>query len=333
MRFLFFLFACSFFSLEGAEKTISLEDVTVIFPSEAAKAKKDLETLSPEQMDADWKLNEYFGSVVTINLPRCPERLVSITEKFREIGCKQFDIFKGIDGRVEVPEWIWQKFYLNWGGLDLSTEEGKAQYDTQRKGEAGCYLSHYNVIKGIKENFDKALKSYLKAVVEKNEDTKKTAYKDLLKYRSVLIVEDDTGFGLMNDDRMAASIKDAGKAFYHAMSEIPDEWDMFYFMTYCRSITPNETYTPHLAKVNAGFSAIAYAVNHLMYDSLLQTLSAIEDPKNESMLPIDSVYAEIHQKHRCYAVIPSIAYQKIGVSEINSLIIPELIQFQPISPL
>jgi GR25 family glycosyltransferase involved in LPS biosynthesis len=319
--------------VQGILEAVPEKDVEALVPSLSVTAKKHLESMTADQMDANWNLNDYFGSVFIINLARCPDRLTYIKEQLNGIGCKEFTVFKAIDGRESVSEEVWKKFKLNWAKLDLSTEEGNARFDNQRRGEAGCYLSHYNIIKGVKEKFDKAFKTYQEAIAEKNEDMKKEAYQDLLKYRSVMILEDDIGFGLRDESRVNTSLKGSGKIFYEAISDLPAEWDMFYFMTYCRKETPNEVYKPHLIKVNCGFSAIAYVVNYSMYDRLVKELAAIEDPNCHFVLPVDSLYAKIHSKCRCYAVSPSIAYQKIGMSTINSSFTSEVIQFQPLPPL
>ena len=216
------------------------------------------------------------------------------------------------------------------GQISICQSKKEKVYDNQRKGEAGCYLSHYNVIKGVRKTLQ-SFKSLSNCHCGKNENLKREAYQDLLRYRSVMILEDDTGFGMMNADRVSASLKGSGRIFYEAMSEMPDDWDMFYWMTYCRESLPNETYKPHLVKVNGGFSAIGYAVNYLMYDRLLQILAIIEDENNHLLVPVDSIYAAIHREFRCYAVIPSIAYQKIGVSTINSSYTPEVIRFSTLS--
>lgn len=304
-----------------------------LIPNHAKMAQNSLEFKNPDTFDHDWKLNSYFGSVFAINLPACKERLESIKEQLQAIGCKKFEIFEGVDGRKDVDEAIWKKLKLNWARLDLSTPEGQARFDRQRQGEAGCYLSHYRIIQLVKSRFDAALKTYRDAKTVGDEALQKKAYKELLKNRSVLILEDDTAFGLVASDGQSASLESAGKIFRSAMAELPPKWDMLYFMTYSRKICPNEPYSPHLIKVNAGFSAIAYVVNYSLYGKLIQELSKIENPNVHTIMPVDSVYADLHRFHRCYAVLPSIAYQKNGMSTINTVITPYLLQFQPYPPM
>ena len=73
-------------------------------------------------------------------------------------------------------------------------------------------------------------------------------------------------------------------------------------------------------------------VNYTLYDRLLQKLAVIEDPNTPLVMPVDNVYVTTHPESRCYAINPSLAYQKIGNSMINSTYTPEMLQFQPLPP-
>lgn len=249
-----------------------------------------------------WGLEESFGSIYVINLDRAEQRLEKVTRDLQSIGVERFERVSACDGQTDVPEQIWRKMLRNWRKIDTSTPEGLAALEKQYRGEAGCYLSHYRLIKSVKECYDRA-------IAEGDE-------KKIKKYSSVLILEDDNGFGIVNPDKTAFSLAGCGALFKQVISELPPEWDLLYFVA-------NETgkakqVTAHLYKLERAVMMNAYAVNHTMYGPLLEQLKKIEDPAIQEVLPVDLELAELHTSHNCYVISPAIAFQYDGESYIGS---------------
>lgn len=280
--------------------------------------------------DQDLKLYDYFGTIVVINIENRQDRLSEITENLKKVGVNEFEIFKAIDGRKNVSETLWNKMGLNWAGLDLSKEEGRAQFERQRRGETGCYLSHYYVIKQINTRFEKAKEDLALAKSKNDPKLIEEAQKSLKKSSSVLILEDDNGFGIVGPDYTSATLVGVKELFKKAMEELPKDYDMFYFMTYAHPGRENKPYSPHLAKVLGGYTANAYALNHTVYDKLEKVLAKIFLPEVLSVEPVDNVFASLHPTMNCFAIVPSIAYQSPGMSVINGTTNNYLFQQQPL---
>ena len=75
---LFMLFSCSL----SAEPFISHQSVAAV----------QLQTLSAKEMDANWNVDQFFGSVFVINLPQSTERLKRVTEALYQIGVRDFEV-------------------------------------------------------------------------------------------------------------------------------------------------------------------------------------------------------------------------------------------------
>ena len=312
--------------------TFSLPFCAAFDSNHQGLATAQLSIMRPDCLDSDWHLNEYFGSIVIINLPEKKDHLQFVATQLKSVGAKNFEVFHAIDGRNSVDPVLWKKMDWNWAGYDLKTEEGRKRFDHHRQGEMGCYLSHLSVLKKIKEGYDQALKDLQEAKKKNDIALQKKANRDLNQFRNVLILEDDNGFGIVSPDAKSATLSSTGTIFRLAMKDLPTQWDMLYLMTY---------YAPqlriinflHLAKVCGGYTTNAYAVNHTMYAPLIAALSKVFDPQVKHIFPIDNVYASLHQRYNCYAIIPSIAYQKAGLSSITSANAPNLLQSQPLTVL
>jgi hypothetical protein len=136
------------------------------------------------------------------------------------------------------------------------------------------------------------------------------------KYSSVLIIEDDNSFGIVNPDLVSANLSGVGTLFRKAMKELPKNWEMVYFMS--QPIRPSRYFSNHLVRNRQGIYLNAYAVNHLMYDTLINHLSKIYRPDNTHISPVDFEISLIHEFHQTFSVTPSIAYQVEGLSSITS---------------
>lgn len=298
------------------------------FIDHQAVAAKQLETLSSKQLDADWNFEEFFGTIFVINLPQEKERRERIEATLRALGVKEFEVFLAINGRKEVSESLWKKMYRNWANIDLSKPKGQKKFERQRKGETGCYLSHLGVIKKVKERFEAAKKEMSELLLTGGTpEAIEEAYKKLRKSSSVLILEDDNGFGIVSDDRFTASVKGVGRLFRKAMLELPQSWDMLYFMAMSRE--PEEPFSPHLVKLNRAILNNAYAVHYTFYNDAVAKLEQIYDSNVDRVETLDGALGELHRNSRSYAVTPSIAYQTDGTSSIVGITRKTYRQIQP----
>lgn len=267
-------------------------------------AEQDLATMTDQEMDNDWKLDEFFGSTVVINLTQAKDRLKQATEELQSVGSTQFEIFPAIDGQNDVKEAYWRKFKRNWANIDTSKDEGQAALERLHKAEAGCYMSHYKIIQKMKEGFDQS--------------------PNIKKFSSVLVLEDDNGFGIVNTTKTEASKTGVGRIFRKAMQELPDNWDMLYLLAL--PLEPFQPFSPHLAKAGEFLCTNAVAINAKMYGPILKLLSKIEDPTVSTVLPMDRSFSFLNKLFRCYAIHPSIAYQHMGTSAISQKHKPFLTQ-------
>lgn len=290
-----------------------LENRVVAGIDHQKEALEQLRSMSDLELDKNLKLQDFFGSIYVINLPHAKARLERMTRELQQVGIENFTVWRAVNGRNshEVPEALWRKMSLNWRVLDLSTVEGEERLDRQFQGETGCYLSHYRLLQHVKTQYDMAREKLLMA---KDEAAKELAERELKKYSTVLILEDDNGFGLVSKDHKSVTMQGVGRILREALASLPEDWDMLYFMA--QSISPAQMRSPHLKQLNFGMLMNAYAVNHQMYDDLIKHLSSIDDPEVVELAPIDNAVGALHATHRCYAIFPSIAYQHDGQSQI-----------------
>lgn len=292
-------------------------------------AYKHLAAMSEDELDSDWKFNEFFGTVTVINLPQAEQRLKSVSEEFRNIGT-EFEIFRAIDGCKELEPSIWQKIDDNRDGNDISTEEGRLAQDRFLQGAAGCYMSHYRLIQRIKDCFDRAMIDLYSAQEVKDENAIEKAYRNLRKYSSVLIIEDDCGFGIVNNTNNSADRKGVGVQWRKTLCDLPDDWDILYLMTGAKQ--PSEEVSHNLRKLKGSFGTVAYAIKYTMYGPLIEHLKKIEDPAIKKVDPIDHELSSIQPLYNVYAVYPSIAFQHCGQSYISANSSTTLFQGQPVLP-
>lgn len=291
-------------------------------------AQKHLATMSPEELDHDWRLNDFFGTIAVINLPQDTARLKRITEELNSIGTYDFEVFPAIDGRKDLDPSIWTKLKKNRLGNNIAEGEKKNTLDRLHQGEAGCYMSHYLLIKRTKEAFDSATNELKNAVAHNDEFAISNATDKVRKYSRILIFEDDNGFGIVNKKKSKSSKKNSGTLFRKALKELPKQWDMLYFM--CAAHQKTQTTSTHLRQIKRSVFANAYAVNHTMYDPIISILKQIEDPEITEVLPLDKAISYSHYLYHVYAIYPSITFQFNGISTIDSTSTPTLTQCQPI---
>jgi GR25 family glycosyltransferase involved in LPS biosynthesis len=315
---------------------IDSEPIDSIKPSSAIHfnikkiANEHCLTMSDEELDLDWKLNEFFGTLYVINLPKANKRLEKVSQELQEVGVTDFEKFQAIDGRTDLPPNIWKKFHGNRDCFDSSTSSGREKIEKLHQGEAGCYMSHYTLLQKVKKSFEDAQKKYLKALSTKNDLLIQEAKLKLKKFCRVLIFEDDAAFGIVNEKRTKATKKNAGKILREALKKLPSSWDMLYLVI--RAKEPSKVITPNLRKMGRSFCALAYAVNHTMYEPLINHLKKIEDPLVTHVEPVDEEISSIHSKHKVYAIAPSIVYHELGPSQISDKPRELLWQGQPDMP-
>ena len=136
------------------------------------------------------------------------------------------------------------------------------------------------------------------------------------KYSSVLIFEDDNGFGIVSEDKLSASLEGVGVLFRKAVQELPEDWGVCYLMAWSKE--QEVPFSEHIVKPSRAILNNAYAVNHLMYETIIKQLEKIYDPAVKHVDPFDSEIAKLQKTHNCFAINPSIAYQCDGFSFITS---------------
>lgn len=276
-------------------------------------ADSHLQTMNSKDLDRDWKLHEFFETILVINLPHAGERLDRFKQEMQKIGSARFEIFQAINGRKDLPQSIWGKMIGNRDNIDTSNGKGKLKLDLLHQGEAGCYMSHYLALKGVKEKFDEALLQYQTAQMESE---RMAAAANVRKYSRVLIFEDDSGFGFVRRHQKSATLRGAGSHLRKALKELPEKWDLLYFIIH--PTQPTKQISPSLYKIRKSWCAAAYAVNHTLYEPLLKKLKQIEDPLVTSILPVDGAICSLHKHYNVYAIYPSIVFHHPGKSQISA---------------
>lgn len=293
-------------------------------------ASRHLATMSDDELDNDWKLNEFFGTIAVINLPRASERLLNMTKELNQIGVGSFEKFQAVDGRTEVPDSIWMKFVRerSRGKLIPHSYKDKEQIWNMFHAEAGCYLSHYQLIKSVKDAFETNLRQFEEAKATNDAELISNAQNAVRKCSRLLILEDDGGFGFVAEDKQTVIKKGVGRHLREALQELPADWDMLYLVVHVQE--PTKEISPHIRKVKRTWCCVAYAINYTMYGNLVDHLKKIEDPAVKAMLPVDNEIGKINENYHVYAIYPSIVYHQAGTSQISSRKNPELWQGQPI---
>jgi hypothetical protein len=305
------------------------------YPSVVAATQKELVTTvdfsqAALAQEVTIDLKKHFGSIYVINLPDQAERRHRIAQTFASIGLTSQDIefFPAVDGRT-LPETIWKKMHFNWQGFDLTTAEGVTKLHSQFQREAGCYMSHLKVIETIRKRYEES-KATLAGVVAAGDAEKIAEAKKKVEERSFsLIFEDDTGFGLVNDDMKSTSMNMVSTIFQRAMTELSThckDWDLFYLQSWARD--PSEAVSEHLVRLNNAILNNAFAISHRMYDKVFTHLNKINDPNVTQVDPLDDEYSRLHHSNKCYGIVPSIAYQEAGLSSITGQAIVHLRQTQ-----
>jgi GR25 family glycosyltransferase involved in LPS biosynthesis len=303
----------------------SLDPDTLIEINHRKFAEEQLKTRTPESLDNKWDLDK-LGHIYVLNLDRDKYRFQSVTNQLAKIGVstREFQRFRAIHGAVELDKKIWEKID------DNSFNKHADELEKTHKGQAGCFMSHYHIIKDANENYCNALIEFNQTKQQfykkQSEAEKCTAWEKLqtialkvIEYSSIVVIEDDNGFGKLeknNEGKISINAQGAGVIFKNAIKELPENWDMLYLMAehgHSWNITP---YSAHLHELHYGVCLNAYAINHTMYRPILNTLSRIEHPSLK-VRPVDHEIASLHKAHKVFVLNPPIAYQGAGQSTIS----------------
>jgi hypothetical protein len=124
-------------------------------------------------------------------------------------------------------------------------------------------------------------------------------------YKNILILEDDCYFTseVLNVDS------------YFDM--LPDDWDMLYMggnhNTHMGEPLPKQI-NDKIVKLHNTFTTHFVAINHIMYDLILERLLKFDTA-------IDVMYAEIQKTHNVYSTSTAIAKQLNGYSDIENKVV------------
>lgn len=284
-------------------------------------AQAALSSMTSEEMDRNWKLDEIFGQVRFINLDGHTERLEGLFQSLKSIGLKKglYSRYSGCIG-TNLPKETYDRMRSNYKKIDASTESGRRQLDRQHMGQMGCYLSHYLLIKETASNYELAEKKLNALPWNASVEERRKAEDELRKYSSILILEDDARFGRILPEHITEldggigaysdtfTHKGNGKIFYEAMKDLPENWDMLHFVT-INIREPAKTSNKHLLQLKESMSLVAYAVSARMYPKLLKQLEKIETIPTCQVDAIDEEIVHLQKNSHCYAIFPPLVGQ------------------------
>lgn len=330
-------------------------------------AREHLKNIAEDKLHKDWNLKEFFPHIYILSLgyDREPwiklseadkkvvvyskERLAHIIEHNKKWGLKESDVecFPGTFGRVEdeLVMSLMQAFGLSkkkaestaktlptrMNGNFKNLEPGE-ELTKQYKGQIGCLMSHYLIIKDASDKYDHACHKLWKInqkLITADETKKKkllekiSHYENIAReYSAILILEDDNRWGrvverLKDNPRLGTRIVEEyeteklGKIFRKALMQLPpQDWDMLYFLSLGPFQMPSPE-KPNLKKLTKGLCTAAYAINAKAYKPILKQLEKIKDP-SAIIRPVDNELAILHTQMEAYVVHPALAYQGLG---------------------
>lgn len=123
-------------------------------------------------------------------------------------------------------------------------------------------------------------------------------------YESILIMEDDIEF------RQSEQLKEIVET---GMKSLPKDWEMLYLGSIHHE--PFEVIGPYMARVKSANTCHCYAIHSRVYELILKILSPVA-------FPIDSSYRMlIHRRGNSYCLVPNVAYQLAGHSDLEGAFI------------
>lgn len=288
------------------------EQTTLTAPkvSISTLAAEELKTKTPEALDKDWNLGTYFGHIKIIGNKASP-RYSQLKDEMKKIGLteEKFELVPGVRG-ADLSESLWKRV-PDWNE-DMKTVRNK-------QGVSGCTVAHYNLIKDTNTKYKNAVTN-LKQLQSENAGIEKQneAQKEIEKYSSVLVMEDNNAFGLLQKDGSPV-LKGLGTTFRKTMQELPENWDMFYFICMHGQWGKAETVpnAPHLLKATYGCVSKCFAINHTAYDQLEKKYhDAIHG--NGEFLPVDHLLGSLHKETNTYIAKIPLAYRFASQSMVST---------------
>ena len=287
-------------------------DVCYEKSSRAAIAAYQLQTLTGQELDSDWRLNDFFGHIKVIGDKASP-RYPLLLEKLKEVGLEesQFELSPVVHGS-SLSEMIWSRVPA-WAAQEIATKQGIA----------GCSMAHYYLIKDTRDRYKRALQRYteLKKKLPANIRRFQAAKKELKKYSSVLIIEDNNAFGRLHKGKPL--LTGMGIKFRETLMQLPEDWDMFYFICmhgfrdYPRAQTV--PHCPLILKAVYGLVTKCFAVRSTAYDALTRYFErCIFASSNGELLPADHIVARLHSKLNAYIAKEPLAYRFSCPSMVGS---------------
>jgi len=277
---------------------------------QAELAGKELQELTPQEMDKNWNIQNYFGHIKVITTDTKSDRFRRCTEELKKIGLhpENYEVVRGKIGS-SLKKSIWQRM-VRWG-----TEELRKKDTIKRlQGQAGCFMSQYKAIKDTVEQFRVATGrlNFIRGNKQTSLKDLRDATNEVRKYSSVLIIEDNTGFGRVTG-KNSADLSMYGMLFRKTMKDLKSDWDMFYFMTMNDATVVSE----NIALLHYGLTTKCFAINHTMYERVLQALEIINMTDKE-LRPVDHEIASLHASCNAYVALPSLSYRFGSTSEVFS---------------
>lgn len=281
----------------------------------------------------NWNLDSYFGHIYVINLSdtlesqgKSAKKMEHVSEELRKTGCEKFERFEATRGSSLSME-IWGRF-----GNNCCKKRSKEELDKMHQGQAGCYMSHYRVIKDANEKYNQARQDLkvLQKMMGKDHSPKA---KELLlaaqarveEYSCILILEDDSGFGFVETapgKPATVRLQGSAAAFKRAMEELPKDWDMFYLVSSERTRSFKKiklSSYEHIKPLRYGILANAVAIKAKAYPLLLKELGKIER-RGKKLKPVDHAYARLHKKMQVFTPRQPLAYQAPFESDITEIV-------------
>lgn len=291
-------------------------------PSAAVLARQELAASSPEELDRDWHLKDYFGQIKVISGNIHSERFARCVAELEQIGLQPADyqIAPGVDGSTIDPA-IWKRAN-NWQWYDT---------DAQKQGRTGCMMAHYRAIEETYERYKEAQEELHQLRMEQEADKGliQQAKERLASYSSLLLIEDNAGFGQVTGDQ-TASLEGVGTQLRQLLSGLPEDWDLFYLVTMADEWGPSEQITEELVRLRYGVLTKCYAIQAKMYPVILRYFDKVLSGRGP-IYPVDHLLADLQRDHYCYAPKgQQLAYRFGSVSEVQGMDKPvEIKNWQP----
>ena len=270
-------------------------------------AQSELCSQDDATLNSDWKLGSYFPNIKVLTMDPDDERFQRCKQEFDLIGLKpqEYEVVRGVDGKT-LPEALWERME----SFDLRNGPCPDEWvDRRKQGRMGCYMAQFKIIRDAALSFEKA-RMALEDVLASNasEEALDVARANVRKFSSVLLIEDNNGFGKITGPR-TAEIGNYGELFRRVMQDLPSDWNMLYFKSMEDSQNPVRQITPYLAQLTYGFVTKCYAINANFYGRVITALEQrINDP-DQTLEPVDNVIASLHETSKCFVTTPPLTYR------------------------